>query len=734
MEQTIWQKEEAHLKQISALLKQQIEVQTNHLKKQKGDIVEERTQASSEFNDISGESAIQFSQMLQTMQLREREYVQQSEQLAKMQILYKSPYFGRISLENEQGEREHLYIGLSTFREPVTDDVLIYDWRAPISSLFYENKVGQARYQIPDGEYISVTIQGRRQYKVKYDELLQVLDADIYVGDEVLQSLLSDTAKEKMKSIVATIQSDQNIVIRSSNKDNLIVLGPPGSGKTSVAMQRIAFLLYEYRQTMNARSILLISPSDLFNDYISNVLPELGEENVQHTTYYRLLRDLKLTHYKAETSYENIERLQLATDEGREYYAFKGSHNYVKQLLNYIASIKKAGMPFYNLKVEGKLFVSAKKLTELFYEKYGALDIDFRLKKIRNVLLEKVGQQKSKDRKVLMKELKAVNAYIGTDKEIEQQVNEKLQKRYGKLESTIQQLGFVNINKMYINSLGFEKDDLFMQAIQEATTETLKNRILYYEDLAPIMYLQAIVKGLYANNTIKHIVIDEIQDYSYLQLLTIKAMHPKAHYTLLGDKNQLVHPQMKDSLAGPLAKHFKVVELNKSYRSTNEITDFMSAILNNTTTQSLGVSGEKPQVIETATVTVTVTDTIAQLVKVQFKEQDSFVILCKNKLACEQLYHELKPLVPQLQLVTEEQKVYMKGILIMPGYMAKGFEFTTVVVADANAGVYTEKMDAYLLYTMASRATRQLFFVTGGTLPKALAHIGEQYYRKEENI
>ncbi|WP_339215016.1 RNA polymerase recycling motor HelD [Solibacillus sp. FSL W8-0372] len=730
MEQTIWQKEEAHLKQISALLKQQIEVQTNHLKKQKGDIVEERTQASSEFNDISGESAIQFSQMLQTMQLREREYVQQSEQLAKMQILYKSPYFGRISLENEQGEREHLYIGLSTFREPETDDVLIYDWRAPISSLFYENKVGQARYQIPDGEYISVTIQGRRQYKVKYDELLQVLDADIYVGDEVLQSLLSDTAKEKMKSIVATIQSDQNIVIRSSNKDNLIVLGPPGSGKTSVAMQRIAFLLYEYRQTMNARSILLISPSDLFNDYISNVLPELGEENVKHTTYYRLLRDLKLTHYKAETSYENIERLQLATDEGREHYAFKGSHNYVKQLLNYIASIKKTGMPFYNLKVEGKLFVSAKKLTELFYEKYGALDIDFRLKKIRNVLLEKVAQQKSKDRKVLTKELKAVNAYIGTDKEIEQQVNEKLQKRYGKLESTIQQLGFVNINKMYINSLGFEKDDLFMQAIQEATTETLKNRILYYEDLAPIMYLQAIVKGLYANNTIKHIVIDEIQDYSYLQLLTIKAMHPKAHYTLLGDKNQLVHPQMKDSLAGPLAKHFKVVELNKSYRSTNEITDFMSAILNNTTTQSLGVSGEKPQVIET----VTVTDTLAQLVKVQFKEQDSFVILCKNKLACEQLYHELKPLVPQLQLVTEEQKVYMKGILIMPGYMAKGFEFTTVVVADANAGVYTEKMDAYLLYTMASRATRQLFFVTGGTLPKALADIGEQYYRKEENI
>lgn len=730
MEQTIWQQEEAHLKQISALLKQHIAVQTVHLQKQKGDIVEERTQASSEFNDVSGESAIQFSQMLQTMQLREQEYLNASDQLAKMEILYKSPYFGRISLENEQGEREHLYIGLSTFREPKTDDVLIYDWRAPISSLFYENKVGQARYQIPDGEYIPVTIQGRRQYKVKYDELLQVLDADIYVGDEVLQSLLSDTAKEKMKSIVATIQSDQNIVIRSSNKDNLIVLGPPGSGKTSVAMQRIAFLLYEYRQTMNARSILLISPSDLFNDYISNVLPELGEENVQHTTYYRLLRDLKLSYYEAETSYENIERLQKIGDEAREHYAFKGSHAYVKQLLNYIDSMKKTGMPFYNLKVEGKLFVSAKKLTELFYEKFGALDLDFRLKKIRTVLLERIEQQKAKDRKVLMKELKAVNTYIGTDKEMEQQANEKLQKRYGKLESAIQQLGFVNLNKMYLQSLTFQNDHLLTQSVQAATAETLKQRKLYYEDLAPIMYLQAVVKGLYTDNKIKHIVIDEIQDYSYLQLMTIKAMHPKAHYTLLGDKNQVVHPQMKDSLAGPLSKHFKVVELNKSYRSTNEITDFMSAILNNTTTESLGVAGDKPQIIETHLLL----ETIAQLVQSHFEAQDSFVILCKNKAACEQLYNDLKPLIPQLQLVTEEQKVYMKGILIMPGYMAKGFEFTTVVIADANRAVYGEEMDAYLLYTLASRATRQLFLITDGTLPKALAHIGEQYYRKEVNI
>ncbi|MER1987207.1 MAG: RNA polymerase recycling motor HelD [Solibacillus sp.] len=730
MEQTIWQQEQAHLSAIHELLGLHIAALKTQLSKQKGEIVEERTFASAEFNDVSGENAIQFSQMLQTMQLREREYLNVSEQLAKSEMLYKSPYFGRITIENELGEQEHLYIGLSTFREPISDDVVIFDWRAPISSLFYENKVGPSRYQIPDGEFIEVVIEGRRQYKVKYDKLMQVFDADIYIGDDVLQGLLADTAKEKMKSIVATIQSDQNAVIRSTNKENLIVLGPPGSGKTSVAMQRIAFLLYEYRQTMNARSILLISPSDLFNDYISNVLPELGEENVQHTTYYRLLRDMKLTSYTCETNYENIERLQKASVAAREHYAFKGSHKYVKQLLSYIDSVKKSGMPFYNLKMGEEMFISARKLSHLFYEKFTGLDTDFRLKKIRTLLENQLRERKSRELKERLKELRAVTRYIGSDNELEQQANSELAKRYGKLERAIETLGFVNVHKMYMQSLTFKNDNLFTQEIAEKTATSLKQRRLYYEDLAPIMYLNAVVKGLYVNNQIKHIVIDEIQDYSYLQLLTIKALHPKAHYSLLGDRNQIVHPQMKDSLAAPLAKHFRVVELNKSYRSTNEITDYMSAILNHTTTLSLGVAGEKPLVIETQNRA----ETVNRLLATHYTEGDSFVLLCKNHAACEALYMELKSVVPDVQLMTEQQKLYTKGILIMPGYMAKGFEFTTVVLADADTATYHEEMDAYLLYTIASRATRQLFFLTAGKLPKALAQVGEQYYRKEGNV
>ncbi|MEO4054651.1 RNA polymerase recycling motor HelD [Solibacillus sp. CAU 1738] len=729
MEQTIWQQEQQHLKEISTLLKQYIEELKIKQQKKKGNIIDERTSMSDSFNDISGERAIEFSQLLPGMQLKEREFLNLSELLVKMEILYKSPYFGRITMDNEAGDLENLYIGLSTFRDN-QGDVLIYDWRAPISSLFYENRVGQCQFQVPDGEKLTVDVKGRRQYKTSYDQLLQLFDADIYIGDEVLQNLLADTAKEKMKSIVATIQSDQNAVIRSSNRSNIIVLGPPGSGKTSVAMQRIAYLLYEYRQTMNARSILLISPSDLFNDYISNVLPELGEENVQHTTYYRLFKELRLPKYNIETNYENIERLQKADTFARENYAYKNSHLYANRLLAYIEQLKTKGFPFYNLKMGEELFISAKQLTQLFYGKFAGLDIDFRLKKIRTNLIELLEKEKKKAFTKRLKQLKAVNTFIGDDYALEQQANNEVNQRFGKLASTIDQLGFANIHKMYLNSLVTEQDDLFTRDIQAITAQRLKKHTLYYEDTAPILYLYLVIKGLYTDNSIKHIVIDEVQDYSYLQLLAITQIHPKAHFTLLGDRNQLVHPSKKDAIDNPLVNQFTTVELNKSYRSTNEITNFMSAIINNTTTLSLGVSGDKPKILKTDNRY----SALQFLIQKFYNDGDSFVILCKNRESCETLYEQLKEEVPDLTLITEKQKVYMKGLLIMPGYMAKGFEFTTVVLADADATVYSEAMDAYLLYTIASRATRQLAFVTTGELPHCIQQIDEQLYNVIDNL
>ena len=708
MEQSIWEQEQQHLTDISAMLKIYVAFLEEKQKRQKGEIVEERTFASSDFNDVSGERAIEFSQMLQSMELREMEYHHLFDQLNKAKVLYKSPYFGRISIKNEVGEDETLYIGLSTFRDPKTDDVHIFDWRAPISSLFYENKLGEASYSIPDGEQIPVEIIGRRQYKVLYDKLLQLLDAEIYIGDEVLQGLLKDTAREKMKSIVATIQADQNAVIRSSNRNNVIVLGPPGSGKTSVAMQRIAYLLYEYRQQLNANNILLLSPSDLFNDYISNVLPELGEENVKHSTFYRIWKDAQIARFHAETNYENIERMQNASNLERTSFQFKNSKAYADQLQRFVASLNEKGFAFYNIKIGDELLFSASKLRHYFYSKYAGHEIDFRLKKMRTLLLNDVQKRKAEAYKERLKELRNVTKYIGSDEELEVQANNDINKLYGKIQTLIEQLKFVNMNKLYICSLTFERDDEQAKEIAQFTEQQVKNRTLYYEDLAPILYLENTIKNLRTQPEIKHIVIDEIQDYSYVQLQAIQMIYPKAHYTLLGDKNQIVHPEKKDMLVGSELKTFQHIELNKSYRSTVEITDFMSSIINNTTTLSLGVSGDKPVILETSNKITT----LKHLIKNEKEADESFVIIAKNMATCKQLYEELKEYIPEIRLISEDDKVYMKGILIMPGYMAKGFEFTTVVLADAESETYHSEADETLLYTIVSRATRKLFLLT----------------------
>ena len=726
MNQQIWEEEQSHVSEVSKKLIGHIESLQLLLKKKKGELLEERTSTSNNFSDISDGKAIDFAQILPFLKERELRYVNISEALAKFELLYKSPYFGRIDIMDEDGTPESIYIGLSTFCEEGTGDIIIHDWRAPISSLFYENTIGAVSYKIPNGEELQVRIDKRRQFKIAYDKLLQLFDADLYIGDEVLQELLVDTAKQKMKSIVATIQSDQNAVIRSASHRNMIVLGPPGSGKTSVAMQRMAYLLYEYRKTMSASNIMLISPSDLFNDYISNVLPELGEENVVHSTFYRLFKDISGLGITAETYYENIERHQISNYEDKASYSFKSSNSYAMQLINYIKKLETSGMVFYTLKIAEKVFASSAELKELFYKKFTQFEIDFRLKKIRNLLIERLGIWSGEAIEIRHEELRAIERYIGDDEELRKRSVREVGKRFKVLSAAINNLGFLNVNKIYTNSIVFENDRDEAKNIQQETIGYLKTKHVSYEDLAPIMYIQAVLKGLNKNKAIKHIVIDEIQDYTYLQLKVIQVLFPKAHYTLLGDKNQMVHPTEKDMIADMDLPNFSIVELNKSYRSSNEITNFMSAILQQEEIISLGVSGHKPLIKNVKNYELVYT--IASLINQHHETSSSFAILCKDMKSCLNLFEQLKETVPNIQIITQEQKVYMKGILIMPGYMAKGFEFTTVLIADANQETYVPPQDAYLLYTMTSRATRKLIILYTNILAEPIKKVDGELY------
>lgn len=725
MEKHIWDEEQRHLTTVVEKLKGHIDVLQVFLKKQKGELIEERQSVSKEFSDLSDERGIDFATILPTLKEKELRYIHVNDVLSKLELLYKSAYFGRIDIEDEQ--LESLYIGLATFGEEDTGDIIIHDWRAPISSLFYENKLGEAFYQIPSEEIVPVQIQRRRQFKISYDNLLQIFDADIYIGDEVLQSLMTDTAKQKMKSIVTTIQSDQNAVIRSESHHNMMVLGPPGSGKTSVAMQRIAYLLYQYRRTLSAKNIMLISPSDLFNDYISNVLPELGEENVVHSTYYRLYKGMKRLPLVAETFYENVERLQEADLIHRESFYWKNSNAYAIHLVQYLQDLAMAGLPFYTLSIGKKVFISATELQELFYRKYTNLEIDFRLKKIRNHLMPRLREWKEQAILRRYEELRGVDQYIGDDEDLMRQSKKEIEKQYSPLHSAIEELGFVNIMKIYTGSIR-SMDTTEAKKVYELTIRQIKSKHLFYEDLGPLMYIQAKIKGIDRNLDIKHIVIDEIQDYSFLQFKAIQQLFPKAHFTLLGDKNQIVNPTEKDQIPRELSD-ISIVELNKSYRSTHEITDFMSAVLKQDKVLSLGVRGRKP-LVKRIDKEQRLTE-IKAVVDSYYETNTSLIILCKDMASCRMLYEELKNIIPSIQLISQEQKVYMKGILIMPGYMAKGFEFTTVLIADADQSIYDGTNDKFLLYTMVSRATRNLIIFYHIELTEALKQIQKDLYLTE---
>ena len=352
--------------------------------------------------------------------------------------------------------------------------------------------------------------------------------------------------------------------------------------------------------------------------------------------------------------------------------------------------------------------------------------MDFRLKKIRTLLLNELQRRKEVAYNNRLKELQSVTNYIGSDRELEIQANNDVNKKYGKLQTLIEQLKFININKLYILSLTFENEDEQAKEIAKMTEQQLKNRTLYYEDLGPMLYLEHTIKNLRTQPEIKHIVIDEIQDYSYIQLLAIQTIYPKAHFTLLGDKNQIVHPEKKDMLVENELNAFDCVELNKSYRSTVEITDFMSAIMNQTSTLSLGVSGEKPTIFETSDKIAT----IRKLIEREKEKDETFVIIAENMATYRKLYDELKVYIPDIRLITEEDKVYLKGVLLMPGYMAKGFEFTTVVLVDAESTTYQNDADATLLYTIVSRATRKLFILTSDveSLPQSFKNIDEKLF------
>ncbi|KRK65065.1 DNA helicase [Companilactobacillus tucceti DSM 20183] len=657
----------------------------------------------------------------------ENENILESNKL-KLENLQGSPYFGRIDIV-EDGEEDTLYIGTSTLQDE-DGDFLIYDWRAPVSGIYYNGTLGNVSYPTPTGT-AKVDLKKKRQFQIVKNKIKNMFDTNETVGDEILQSVLSEYNDEYLKNIVATIQHEQNTIIRDTKSDVLLVQGVAGSGKTSAILQRVAYLLYHSRSTLDADKIILFSPNRLFSNYISEVLPSLGERNMRQVTLNEFI-SLRLTGIQVETLFERYEKDERNLPETTiKIRLFKESSEFLNKLEEIEQENKDHILYFEDIIFEGKPFFTKEEISDIYNSKNKAYSIPDRFLKTKNTLIKRLKQRIHDDRDEDWVQAEIDNLsdedfqQIITDNNIEESTNQRsiiaeefLRDRYAPIYNALINNYFFDPYKEYLFILNNLKQDLVPDNIWNTMIESIDHNVethkLGLSDAVAILYLRNFITESGINRNIQHIFIDEIQDYTMAQLQYISKSFPNAKLTLLGDKAQDILTSSyrnKDLITGihELFEKKKVttITLNQSYRSTAEITNFAKNLLpNGDEVKSFSRKGEDP-VIKVFNDEDNYYDGLKQEARELNQKYGTVAILTRNQAQAEQVYTHFSD-ESLVTLVTADFRSIPKGILVLPIYLAKGLEFDAVIGHNISSENYPDSRSRDTLYTICTRAMHSL--------------------------
>lgn len=698
---------------------------------------------------------------------RERTHGGTYKQLKTLQRLKENPYFGRIDFKESDEPVEQIYLGIASLMNEEESDFLIYDWRAPISSLYYDFSPGQATYQTPGGS-IEGEITLKRQFIIRDGIIKSLFDTGITIGDQLLQEVLSNQSTQQMKSIVATIQREQNLIIRNTKASLLVVQGAAGSGKTSAALQRIAYLLYRFRESLNTSNMLLFSPNPLFNSYVSTVLPELGEENITQTTFLQYLEQQIGNGLTIESPFEQIE-IVLNSQKVPEYQIrvegikFKATLLFKDRLDHYIQSLSDHGIVFKPLIFRGEVLVSKEAMLDYFYALPRDLSLPNRMEALAEWLYQATRKSAQDER-----EKEWVEEAIGLlSKETYAKVHHRLQKKKGRKKDTfddlereehllkklvvnqhfkkirrqIKELKFIDLKAIYTNLfLEYKTFNPSLpenwEAICDASIRQLEGGRLYYEDATPFLYLKEKLEGRKKQLAVRHVFIDEAQDYTPFQMAFIKELFPVSKLTVLGDFSQAIFPHTLNMKTLLDASQFGLedqerIELTQSYRSTSEITDFTKALLiDRADIVPFNRHGEKPTVHETLDSSEHKMQVLACIDEIKGRGHETIAIICKTAVESRKAYDQLKSAIP-LQLMTEETATFTKGILVLPAYLAKGIEFDAVIIYNASEELYWDESVRRLFYTACTRAMHELHVFSIGGMTQFLNGVNPELYVKK---
>lgn len=672
-----------------------------------------------------------------------------NQRIKNLKMVRQKPYFARVDfVEDGETTRDAFYLGKVMVTDHSTLEQIVIDWRAPIADLYYEGRLGEASYNCPAGN-IKGEIKLKRQYFFNEKGLENVMDIDITTNDEMLQPFLSANSDTRLKNIIATIQAEQNKIIRADMWQPLIVQGVAGSGKTTIALHRIAYLIYNYDKKFFPEEFLIIAPNKFFLNYISNVLPDLGVDRVGQSTYEEIAFDVIGSTFEIEEPNKKLARIidNNKTEKEREFCKtieeasrFKSSIRYKNVLDEYIYEIEKRVLPTEDFTIGKYTFMSSKDIAHLFYREYNNLPICRRIeeisKHIKNTVLMRSGEilkdiEEDRNYKVAKIKREEENEKIRYSlirgeyeeadrlmKEVTKDVKKRIQKYFG-VQKILEPIKYYSeFIEHYLKPLAEDRiPKEQIKYIIDSFRESRRRGKIEMEDIAPLMYIKYMIHGIKTKFELKHIVIDEAQDFSEFQFYIFKKIVKSSSLTILGDLAQGIYYyrgtenwQKTMSIVFDEQIEPQYLTLKKTYRTTEEIMNVANKVISHLI-EKLNCSLGEPVMKNGAPVTIKefenredMVNRIKERLK-EFKENGlkNIALICKTVEDCEKLKHELN--IDEIHVISDSDSEYAGGISIVPSYLSKGLEFDSVIITDADTNNYSKsEVDTKLLYVCITRA------------------------------
>ncbi len=698
--------EEKRLAQTISLAEEQLKQAKEAADKKKSEIIEAKKDVrentehgiTSLYTSDGFEALVELSQYINPVTDKIIDYEEEEHKILLLEKMIKSPYFARIDFKfDDEDEFEKIYIGRSSLRKNSYQEMYVYDWRSPIASVFYRFMTGEAFYDAPCGR-VTGELNLKRQYEIKNGILEYFFDSDVQIVDEFLRQLLSQNTTAKMKAIVETIQHEQDVVIRDMENDLLMVQGVAGSGKTSIALHRAAYLMYQGLQTkLSANNIMIISPNSIFEQYISNVLPELGEDNVISSVFEDILSEL-LNGRKIQSRNDFLENLIVNSkykEISRNSIEFKTSSFFREILDQFLIDIPRQWIEFEDVYYEGKCVVSGQILKDKILGR-PETPLGIKLEQLEDYILEQIfGTGKGRGHK-----------------EEKNLIKQEIQK-------------FIKIDIVELYKILFSNEAYFYSLLQNSnpsqnikniwkyTKENLEADSLYYDDAIAIAYLYLKIYGTNKYKNIKQVVIDEAQDYYPLQYEIFNLLFSNAKFTILGDMKQTLAKKEDISFYEQIQKILNkkkssLIMLDKSFRCTNEILNFsLKFIEKSSQIKSFNRNGDSPKVYIADNSEIFIDEIVKEIKLCQEKGFQSICLICKTEKNSTYLFNKIKHKL-DIQLIKNGSVSDLQGVFILPVYMSKGLEFDTVLICDADSQNYHDEDDKNLLYVACTRALHKL--------------------------